>query len=164
MPTVEATVVQQVGFCLDKCPHNEIECYQANIVGEIQWVEERTVVHVCADGSQWLFTSREGVQMTACPLMGTTVKCRVFQATCECRVLQYVGQEILFIGKPYVDIIYHNDSDLRTHKLSMRKPVFGLWAVLKSWDEFTTLVEAQAEDRTALAEFVTEDVVCGEAG
>lgn len=152
MALIERTVLQQVDFCLDKCPHNELECYEQNRVGEVSWAEERKVLHACSDGSQWAYTAREGVQEVSCPLLGITTRVRFFQVSCEARILLWNHVNLNFIDKPYVEVKYHADRVLR-----MRRPMFGLYIVDKSWEAVTSIIEAQLEEKEPLREFVDQD-------
>lgn len=152
MASIKNVITQQVDLCLDKCPHNELECYEKNRVGDVTWLEQRGVIHACSDGSQWSYTAKEGVQEVSCPLLESLVQVRFFQVSCEARILVWKNVNLNFIDKPYVEVKYHADRVLR-----MRRPMFGLYVVEKSWDAVTALIEAQLEEREPLEEFVDHD-------
>lgn len=146
------SIVQQVAFCIDKCPRDPQACYNENATRDpVIWIEERKVIHACADGSQWTYKAREGVRNVYCPLYKQLTDVRVFEASVLCDILSdFHGCSFNFVTR--TDMTVKTDTEV----ITVFRPSFTISAVEKSWDAFVDILEKEMEDKSSLDQFILE--------
>lgn len=143
-------------YCMNKCSSDELICHNLYQQVDPVWLEERRVVHVCEDGSQWSYIAKMGVRTVACPKSsGERLDVLYFTASATCDILKdFRGVDFKFINRPYMMIVREDGS-----KITMRRPYFSVQAVDLGWQAFTDYIEKEAADKSTLGEFIVEDTV-----
>lgn len=149
-----SSVAAHTLHCLSVCGRDELICHNLCEQVEPVWLEERRVVHVCEDGSQWSYIAKLGVRTVNCPIKeGAPIDVLFYTASATCDILRdFRGVDFKFINRPYMAVLREDGSSI-----SMRRPYFSLQAVEQDWQSFVDHIESELADKSTLGLFVMED-------
>lgn len=139
-----------------KCQHEPIYCYNTANDGVTVWLEERTVIHACADSSQFAYKARMGIAGVYCAFLQRHVEMRVFEASVVADVLVMDGHTFDFCQRSLASIVYRDEEYGGTWITTYRRPMFGVTGVYQGWEEFTAVLEAEMDQREPLRDFHVE--------
>lgn len=150
-------VEDQNRLCLTKkCGNEAISCYDQTSDDSTVWLEERTVIHCCADGSQFSYKARMGVAGIYCAMLGHRVEVKVYEASVVADSIVMDGVVFDFKQKSLSSVVYTDYRTCKSWVTTYRRPLFGVRAVTLGWEEFTTLLEKEMDQREPLRDFHVE--------